>query len=376
MRRIVIFLLAGLLLLGGVAVLFVRGGAGRTASAHEGMVQGTVWVANEEGNSLTAIDAATQRVVTTLTGVAGPHNLQVAPDGSSIWAVSGHDNQALAIDTTSYELIGTAPTGRHPAHIILSLDGRTAYVTNAEDNTVSAIDTATFQTTATIAVGAYPHGMRPSPDGRWIYVANMQDSTVSVIDTATNQRVADIEVGQSPVQVAFSPDGATAYVSLNAENAVARIDVASRTLTDKVQVGVGPVQVFVSPDSQTLLVANQGTPEQPSTTVSFVETVGMSVVKTVETGRGAHGVTIDPTGRHAYVTNIYGDDLAVLDLVERRVVATLPMGAAPNGVSFTPSAPGPASAAEIAIVLPGQTDAGGHSEEDSHDEGGAHGEEH
>jgi YVTN family beta-propeller protein len=180
---------------------------------------------------------------------------------------------------------------------------------------------------------------------------------------------------RSPVQVAFSPDGATAYVSLNAENAVARIDVASRALTGRVQVGLGPVQIFVSPDNRTLLVANQGTPEQPSTTVSFVETASLSVVETVETGQGAHGVSIDPTGRHAYVTNIYGDELAVLDLAERRVVATLPMGAAPNGVSFTLSAPASAPASEIVLALPGQTDADGHGE-DGHDEGGAHGEEH
>jgi YVTN family beta-propeller protein len=367
MRRTVIFGLIGLLLLGGAAALFVRGGIGRSASAHEGMVQGTVWVANEEGNSLTAVDAATQRVVTTLTGVAGPHNIQVAPDGRSVWAISGHDNQALAIDTATYQLLGAAPTGHHPAHIILSPDGRTAYVTNAEDNTVSAIDTASYQTKATIPVGTYPHGLRPSPDGRWVYVANLEDTTVSVIDTSTNQRVADIEVGRSPVQVAFSPDGAAAYVSLNAENAVGRIDVASRALTGKVPVGVGPVQVFVSPDSATLLVANQGTPEQPSTTVSFVETAGLSVVKTVETGQGAHGVTIDPTGRHAYVTNIYGDDLAVLDLAERRVVTTLSMGAAPNGVSFTPGGPAPAASAEIEIALPGQTDTDAHGEDDAHD---------
>lgn len=200
----------------------------------------------------------------------------------------------------------------------------------------------------------------------------MQDTTVSVIDTTTNQRVADIEVGQSPVQVAFSPDGATVYVSLNAENAVGRIDVANRTLTGKVSVGVGPVQVFVSPDNSTLLVANQGTPEQPSRTVSFVETASLTVVQTVETGQGAHGVSIDPTGRHAYVTNIYGDDLAVLDLNERRVVATLPMGAAPNGVSFAAQPPAPAAAAEIAIPLPDHGDVNAHGEEGAHSEEDAH----
>jgi YVTN family beta-propeller protein len=154
---------------------------------------------------------------------------------------------------------------------------------------------------------------------------------------------------------------------------VGRIDVASRTLTGKIAVGVGPVQVFVSPDGRTLLVANQGTSEQPSTTVSFVDTASLAVVKTVETGQGAHGVTIDPTGRHAYVTNIYGGDLAVLDLVDREVVATLPMGAAPNGVSFSPLAPAPASESQITIVLPAHAeDDDAHADDDAHKDDDAH----
>ncbi|HMN28170.1 MAG TPA: hypothetical protein PKE45_08450, partial [Caldilineaceae bacterium] len=53
-------------------------------------LQGSVWVADEYGNSITVIDAATNRVAATLTGIEGPHNLQVAPDGKNIWAVSGH----------------------------------------------------------------------------------------------------------------------------------------------------------------------------------------------------------------------------------------------------------------------------------------------
>ena len=65
------------------------------ASPKDNAVGGTVWVADEEGNSITVINAATNKVVTTLEGIEGPHNLQVAPDGKTVWAVSGHD--ALAV---------------------------------------------------------------------------------------------------------------------------------------------------------------------------------------------------------------------------------------------------------------------------------------
>lgn len=325
--------------------------AAETVSAQDHAIHGSVWVADEEGNSITVIDASTNQVLTTLTGVEGPHNLQVSPDGRSVWAVSGHTSTALAIDAQTYALLGTVPTGAHPAHIILTPDGKAAYVTNADDNTVSVLDTATFQATATIPVGEYPHGLRPSPDGRWVYVANAKSTTLSVIDTSTDTKVADVEVGQQPVQVAFSPDGNVVYASLNGDNAVAKVDVNTRMLVGKVDVGIGPIQVFVTPDNRYLLVANQGTEGSPSTAVSIVDTATFSVVNTVETGSGAHGVVIEPSGRYAYITNLYGNSAAVLDLTTQEVIATVPTGTAPNGISFSPLAAAPAPSAEIALAV-------------------------
>ena len=71
----------------------------------------------------------------------------------------------------------------------------------------------------------------------------------------------------------------------------------------------------------------------------------------METGAGAHGVVVDPSSRHAYVTNIYGNDVAVLDLREQRVVARIPVGAKPNGISFSPLAITSRPAATIELPL-------------------------
>ena len=119
---------------------------------------------------------------------------------------------------------------------------------------------------------------------------------------------------------------------------------------------MGPIQVYVSPNGRYLLVANQGTEEQPSTTVSIVDTATFTVVRTVETGRGAHGVVIDPSSRHAYITNIYGNDVAVLDLSEQKVVARIQVGLKPNGISFSPFAITSGPAGKIELPLPHEDD--------------------
>ena len=109
-----------------LGVVALRGGtpdegtAGTLRAAHSGMVTGTVWVANEEGGTLTAIDAATNQVATTLDGIDGPHNVQIGPDGASLWTVSGHDSFAAMLDTTSMEVHGAVPTGGSPAHVVVT----------------------------------------------------------------------------------------------------------------------------------------------------------------------------------------------------------------------------------------------------------------
>jgi YVTN family beta-propeller protein len=154
------------------------------------------------------------------------------------------------------------------------------------------------------------------------------------------------------VQVGFSPDGNFVYFSLNGENALGKVEVATRTLVGKVSVGNGPIQVFVTPDNKYVLVANQGTEENPGTTVSIVDTKTFTVVSTIETGQGAHGVVIDPSGRYAYITNIYDNTVSVIDIAKKAVVATIPSGNAPNGISFSPMPAIPAKSTALPLEIP------------------------
>jgi YVTN family beta-propeller protein len=139
--------------------------------------------------------------------------------------------------------------------------------------------------------------------------------------------------------------------------------MTTRQLVDTVAVGDGPIQTYVSGDNRHRLVANQGTEDSPGTTVSVVDTKTFTVTATVETGQGSHGIVVDPSSRHAYVTNIYRDDVAVLDLDEFKVVARIPVGDKPNGVSFSNLATddGPDS---VTLDLP---DTAGMTEEDMDD---------
>ena len=215
-----------------------------------------------------------------------------------------------------------------------------------------------------VATGSNPHGLRPSPDGRSALVADMGGSTVTLVDFASGESTA-VEVGRAPVQVAFSPDGAFAYATVNGEDAVVKIDVRQRRVVGRARVGRGPVQLAVTPDASTLVVASQGVKARPSDEVSLIDADTMRVTAVLVTGAGAHGVAIEPSGRQAFVTDVWAGDVAVIDLAARRVVDRIQVGGEPNGITFSPLAQPHARGAanmdsplERALPLGGTTDGG------------------
>lgn len=164
-RRRVLVSLGAAAVVATAALVAINDGEPRPASRaleHLGMVSGTVWVANQNGTNLTAIDSGQNNIATTLTGIRGPHNVQVSPNGRTMWAVSGSDSLDAMVDSKTLGLHGTLPTGGMPAHVVLSPDGRTACATSGADNAVSAISTKTVKPVAAIPVGSGSYGLRPA----------------------------------------------------------------------------------------------------------------------------------------------------------------------------------------------------------------------
>ena len=147
-------------------------------------------MANEESDTVSVLDAASFKTMTTVRVGQMPHNVQVSPNGSRVWVTNNVEpapagaspvpqgmakggNAAMpkpgavwAIDTGSGALVAKVPVGLHPTHIVQTPDGRFADVTNGGDNTVSVIDASAQRVVATIPVGKFPHGIRFSQDGK------------------------------------------------------------------------------------------------------------------------------------------------------------------------------------------------------------------
>ncbi|OOM10580.1 cytochrome D1 domain-containing protein [Clostridium saccharobutylicum] len=309
------------------------------------------YTANESG-SVSKVDATTNEVVDTITEADGaPHNVQVSPDGKVVGYTlppkmtedqSKDKNMdmnmnmngfAVFYDTDTGKLIKKVEVGKHPAHIVFTEDGKYVLVTNNEDNNVSVIDAKTYNVNGTIAVGKDPHGFRISKDSKYAYVANMGEDTISVVDIENNKEVKKIKVGNIPVTTGITSDGKTLVATVNGENSLAIIDLSTDKV-EKVAVEKGPAQVYIEPDDKYAFVANQGTEDAPSNTVSKIDMSTKKVVATIETGKGAHGVVVSPDNKFVYVTNMYNETVSIIDNSTDKVINTIKVEGEPNGISY------------------------------------------
>lgn len=269
----------------------------------------TLWVANDEGNSLTPIDPTTAMPGPNVT-VADPYNMYFTPDGKSAIVVaesqkrldfrdphtmvlqqsvpvqcSGVNHmdftadglyaiatcefsgQLLKLDITSHKVIGylslhlnNSNLKSMPQDIRVSPDGQTFYVADMMMNGVFLIDPQTFQQIGFIPTGIGTHSIYPSRDGKLLYVANRGchsmtncpahgPGSISVIDPTTQKVIATwpIPGGGSPDMGNVSADGNELWLSGRFDSEVYVFDTITGELIHRIPVGRGPHGLTVWP---------------------------------------------------------------------------------------------------------------------------------
>ena len=311
---------------------------------------GSVWVANDDGDSLSVINAATGAVAVTLSGLSNPRSVQIGRDGMTAYAVQD-DATLVAIDAVTYSVLAVARTGEHPAHVIEAPNAK-VYVTDADDAAVSVFATPDLRPVTTIPLDGTPRGLGSAAGGSVIVVANTGTEALDLIDPATDQPSGSIPVGSEPGQVAVSADGNYAYAGIADPPSVAKVDLVARTVVGTVAVPAAPEQLVLTPDGATVLTADRGTPDRPGKTVSLIDTADLTVRKSVPVGTAPHGVVVDDAGNHAWVTNADDDTVSVVTLDPAAAGTTIAVGARPTGVSYSPFPPTEATIDVLPLEIP------------------------
>ena len=316
------------------------------------------------------------------TEAEGPHGLQISRDGKYLHMTTGHGSPdgkywkyALGPDT----LVGTPVfLGNFPASIDVTADGLYAFAVNFNlhgemvPSSVSVIYTPTNTEVARSTTCTMPHGSRISADGKRQYSTCMMDDQLVELDTrtfrvsrrflVTKGRERGIPPGEyeammkemlpadstggapshhtmppatcSPTWAQPSAAGNTVYVACNKSDEILEIDGASWTVTRRFAAGRAPYNLAVTPDGK-LLIA---TLKAGSGVQVFDLASGTSVMNEKTSITLAHGVTVSPDSRYAFVSvegkGAQPGKVEVFDLTTRAKVATVDVGQQASGIAF------------------------------------------
>ncbi len=253
----------------------------------------TLYVTNDEGNSLTAIDPRTGKPGRTIP-VDDPYNMYFTPDGRYAIVVaerlhrldfrdahtfklhhslavpcSGVDHmdfsadgryaivscefssQMLKIDVRSERVDGVLQlrSGAAPQDVKLSPDGKVFYVADMNSNGVWLVDGDALRVLRFMPTGRGAHGLYPSRDARYLYVSNRSAGSISVISFATRRivRTWRIPGGGSPDMGNVSADGKVLWLTGRYNGVLYAISTANGRLLAKIPVGAGPHGACVWP---------------------------------------------------------------------------------------------------------------------------------
>jgi PQQ-dependent catabolism-associated beta-propeller protein len=299
----------------------------------------TVFVSNEQDDTVSVINGETLKVVATIAVGQRPRGIEASRDGRRIYVALGDDDRFDVIDVASRKVVDTLPSGPDPERFAVSPDGARLYIANENDNVVTILDIAAKKLVGEVQVGIEPEGMAVSPDGKQVVCTSETTSMAHFIDTATGELSDNILVDTRPRVARFTRDGRRVWVSSELRGSVRVLDSTSHDVVQRIDFSapgvpqelIQAVGVAITRDGKRAFVALG-----PSARVAEVDGESFKVLRYHLVGQRVWNLAFSPDEHRLYTTNGNSNDISVLDLAADRVVKSLGVGWAPWGVVAVP----------------------------------------
>jgi YVTN family beta-propeller protein len=259
----------------------------------------TLWVNNDGGNSLTAIDPATGRKGRTV-AVEDPYNLYFTPDGRYAIVVEER-MQALGFrDAHTMRLHKKLPVPCAGVnHMDFTADGRYLLASCEFDGSIVKVDVARERVVrrVTLGPGAKPQDVRLSPDGKVFYIADLTRNGVWVIDAKSLRRLKFLHTGTGAHGLFVGRDAEHLYVANRGAGSISVISFAKRKVVDTWPIpgGGSPDMGNISADGNVLWVSGRY-----NGVVYAISTRNGKLLARIPVGSGPHGLCVYPQpGRYS-----------------------------------------------------------------------------
>lgn len=265
------------------------------------------------------------------------HGMGFSPDHRTLAVISIGSNSVAFIDTATNAIRHVAYVGRSPHEAFFTPDGKEVWVSIRGENYIAVLDGKTFKEKARVSVPNGPGMTIFSPDGKYGYVCSSFSPETVVIDTAGHKVIGHVKQ-ESPFcpDIAATPDGKQVWLTLKDIGKTMVFNARPPFDTLKV-IDTGPITNHVN-------FARNAHGEFAFVTIGGLNAVKVFKTDTFEqvamipTGALPHGLWPSGDGTRMYVGLENADAAAVIDTLENKVVATIALGQAPQGVVYVPNA--------------------------------------
>ena len=258
----------------------------------------TLWVDNDEGNSLTPIDPRTGAFGTPVP-VDDPYNLYFTADGRSAVVVAERLRRLDFRDPHTMAVQQRLPVDCPGVdHLDYSADGTHALVSCEFGARMIWVDMQRRVVEQTIALkpGSMPQDVKLSPDGAVFYVADMKHAGVYLVDAATRKVLGLLPTGSNAHGLYVSRDSRTLYVTNRLGHSVSLVDLATRKVRATWPIPGGtPDMGGLNADGTVLWLSGRYSSE-----VYALRTSDGKLLARIPVGSGPHGLCVWPQpGRYS-----------------------------------------------------------------------------
>jgi YVTN family beta-propeller protein len=265
------------------------------------------------------------------------HGMGFSPDHKTIAVVSIGSNSVTFIDTATNAVKHTTYVGRSPHEAFFTPDGYEVWVTVRGEDYVAVLDGKSFEEKARIKVPAGPGMQIFSPDGKYGYVCSSFNPDTVVVTVADHQIVGHVKQ-DSPFcpNIAATPDGKQVWFTLKDIGRTVVFD-AKPPFSVLKSIDTGPitnhVNIVHNANGTFAYVTVGGLNE-----VKVFRTDDFSQVATLPVGKLPHGIWPSGDGSRVYVGLENADAVTAIDTLTNKVIATSPIGQAPQAITYVPNA--------------------------------------
>jgi len=265
------------------------------------------------------------------------HGMGFSPDHKTLAVVSIASNSVTFIDTATNAVKHTTYVGRSPHEAFFTPDGSEVWITVRGEDYVSVLDARSFEEKTRIKLPNGPGMQIFSPDGKYGYVCSSFNPETDVI-TVADHRIVGRVVQASPFcpNIAASPDGAQVWFTLKDTGKTQVFDARPPFALLKT-LDTGPITNHVN-------FVRNAHGQFAYVTVGALNAVKVfradtfEQVATIAVGALPHGLWPSGDGTRVYVGLENADALVAIDTLSNSVIATIPIGQAPQALAYVPNA--------------------------------------